>query len=122
MASENYKVIPFDGKVGRWIIVDDCGKVLDDAQGYGYTSPQKAHAAWGYKHRSSEKVKKDRLAKAWFRKHDKFIDRVAEYVFIDLKEGIETPNSVLIELLKGENFDDLPFSPEEFPKYFRKKW
>lgn len=50
------------------------------------------------------------------------IDRVTEYVFIDWKDGIETPNSVLIELLKGENFDDLPFTPEEFPKYFRKKW
>ena len=34
----------------RFVVVDEeIGNVLDDAQGYGYKSKQKAMAAWSYK-------------------------------------------------------------------------
>ena len=50
----NYAVVksatlssPYDP---RYIVVDaETGKTLDDANGYGYKSAQKAHAAFGYK-------------------------------------------------------------------------
>ena len=36
----------------RFVVVDEeTGNVLDDAQGYGYKSKQKAMAAWNYKNR-----------------------------------------------------------------------
>lgn len=39
----------------RYIIVDkDTGEMLDDAQGYEYKSPQKAYAAYYYRHRTPE--------------------------------------------------------------------
>lgn len=35
----------------RYIIVDSVtNTVLDDAQGYGYRTPQKAYACWKYKY------------------------------------------------------------------------
>ena len=40
----------------RYVITSkETGEILDDAQGYGYKSKQKAHVAWTYKHR--DKVK-----------------------------------------------------------------
>ena len=55
----DYNVVPFSGRdpyERRFQIVDaETGEVLDDAQGYGYKSPQKAHAAWGYKNRDKSK-------------------------------------------------------------------
>ncbi len=36
----------------RFVIVEkETGKVLDNAQGYGYKTVQKAYAAWNYKNR-----------------------------------------------------------------------
>ena len=40
-------------QAGDTVSVDfNTGAILDDAQGYGYKTPQKAHAAWGYKNRT----------------------------------------------------------------------
>ena len=52
--SETKKVVesktlsgPYDR---RFVVVaEETGNVLDDAQGYGYKSKQKAMAAWSYK-------------------------------------------------------------------------
>ena len=42
-----------------WILVDDeTGKVLDDAQGYGYRTAQKAHAAYAYRHSNGKHTTK----------------------------------------------------------------
>ena len=46
----------------RYVVVDkDTGEVLDDAQGYGYRSVQKAYAAYGYKTRDKSKDAEKRL-------------------------------------------------------------
>ena len=57
---ETYKVVKsielsktFDD---RFVVIDPVsGEVLDDAQGYGYTSPQNAVRAYAYKHRDRSK-------------------------------------------------------------------
>ena len=42
----------------RFVVVDvDTGKILADAQGYGYKSAQKAHASYAYKTRDTSKDK-----------------------------------------------------------------
>lgn len=58
----------------RFVIVDEeTENVLDDAQGYGYKSKQKAMAAWSYKNRDkskdAEKRKKQRIIKDWLKEH-----------------------------------------------------
>lgn len=45
--AKQIKVVKMPNAYGRYIIVNpDTSEILDDAQGYGYRSPQKAHAAW----------------------------------------------------------------------------
>lgn len=70
----------------RYVIVDkDTGEVLDDAQGYGYKTPQKAYAAWSYKHRDKSKDKykkaKKQQIRSWMKNHKSFIDDMTQYAF-----------------------------------------
>lgn len=56
----------------KFVVVDvDTGEVLDNAQGYGYKTKQKAMAAWNYKtmDRSKDAAKKakEKLIKDWMR-------------------------------------------------------
>ncbi len=45
----------------RFVIVDlETGEILDDAQGYGYKSAQKAHIGYNYRNKQSSKPKKRR--------------------------------------------------------------
>ena len=41
------KAVPMPGNYSRWVMKNiNTGEILDDAQGYGYRTAQKAHAAW----------------------------------------------------------------------------
>lgn len=54
----------------RYIVVDaKTNKVLDDAQGYGFKSKQKAYACYGYKKGSKTRQKKKRLIHAFLKEH-----------------------------------------------------
>lgn len=66
------------------MVVDvDTGEVLDNAQGYGYKTKQKAMAAWNYKtmDRSKDAAKKakEKLIKDWMRHHKGFVDTMGQY-------------------------------------------
>lgn len=55
----------------RFICIDeDTGEILDDAQGYGYKTPQKAYAAYAYKHKSEETIAKE----------NRVLDMLEEYI------------------------------------------
>ena len=69
----------------RYVIIDtESGEIVDDAQGYGYKTAQKAYAGWSYKNRDKskdkEKAEKERIIARWMRENKKFVrllDRVA---------------------------------------------
>ena len=51
------KAVPMPGNYSRWVMKNiNTGEILDDAQGYGYRTAQKAHAAWTYKHPSKKQA------------------------------------------------------------------
>ena len=89
MQKVNYKVVksvalssPYDP---RYIVVDsETGKTLDDANGYGYKSAQKAHAAFGYKRKPHAQRKAEEKTKAavrkWLQDHQDFKEDVEEAV------------------------------------------
>ena len=61
----------------RYVVIDkDTGEILDDAQGYGYKSAQKAHAAYAYKTRDkskdAEKLAKKKHILKWLKEHKDF--------------------------------------------------
>lgn len=68
----------------KFVVVDvDTGEVLDNAQGYGYKTKQKAMAVWNYKtmDRSKDAAKKakEKLIKDWMRHHKGFVDTMGQY-------------------------------------------
>jgi len=83
----------------RFVIVDDNGNVIDDAQGYGYTSAQKAHAAWGYKHNKKAKIKRKRKER-WWKKHPEFeaeVENIRFRVWKDEQHGVKHTKKELFE-------------------------
>lgn len=67
----------------RFDICDLEGKVLDDAQGYGYKSAQAAHKAAAYKFKGG-KQKAD-AAKAFWREHPEFAKKLADVLLLNFK-------------------------------------
>ena len=92
----------------RYVVVDkDTGEVLDDAQGYGYRSVQKAYAAYNYKNRDkskdAEKRAKKRHILKWLSEHKEF-DGLMEAVAFDCLKCGEPFNAGLVkEMLKENN-------------------
>lgn len=88
------KAVDMPHKFNRYMIIDsETGEILDDAQGYGYRTKQKAHAAWAYKH-PSKKAKKNRNKniarnKQFLKKHHKLDDLWAEMCLDAAKNGEE---------------------------------
>lgn len=68
----------------RFVVInEDTGKILDDAQGYGYKTPQKAHAAWAYKTRDKSKDAKKaahrKHIQKWLKEHSDFCEAMDTY-------------------------------------------
>ena len=74
--NKKYKAVVFTSPINpykaeiRYVIKDmESGEIVDDAQGYGYKSAQKAYAGWAYKNRDksrdSEKAEKERMISKW---------------------------------------------------------
>ena len=95
----------------RYVVVDkDTGELLDDAQGYGYRSVQKAYAAFAYKTRDKSKDKEKQAKKRriwkWMKEHKGFMDLFEEIAF-DIEKGSygaeEKINAALVKKMLKEN-------------------
>ena len=69
----------------RFIIIDaNTGELLDDAQGYGFKTAQKAYASYGYKSKlNGRKPANKAVIKAWIKKdpkHAKFIKHLDKVI------------------------------------------
>ncbi|MDR1000213.1 MAG: hypothetical protein LBL96_05360 [Clostridiales bacterium] len=110
----------------RYVIVDtETRKVLDDAQGYGYRTPQNAYSAYGYKFRDKSKdaakKAKTREVHKWCKENKDFVSTL-EQVSFEICKGSWGPDDkfdakLVKALLKEAGFKDLPFTPGELLKY-----
>ena len=94
----------------RFVIVDDDGNVVDDAQGYGYKSKQKAAKAMWYKFEGGkQKVSKEKQErKAFFKQHkglDKFLHKIYECNFKEIARGEVTDDDIIAEVKKEFGID-----------------
>lgn len=106
MAKKPIKAVPMTGKYGRWQIVNtETGEILDDAQGYGYRSAQKAHAAYAYHHASGAQAHRRKLNKKFVRTHKKFMCDWEDVCFYSLKDG-ERPTYQDFKALLEEDVPD----------------
>ena len=92
------------------IVSTETGEVLDDAQGYGYKTAQKAYAAWGYKNRDrskdKEKSKRTKRIKQWIKDHPSFVEEMEVCAF-EIAKGSWGPDAkfdakLVWEMLKNE--------------------
>ncbi len=99
--AKDFKVIQKSSAVlsePRYIVVDSkTGVVLDDAQGYGYTSQKKAYAAYGYKMNSGARRDKERKIRAFLKEYPyletDFAQDLEVWGFEDGKERKSSMNS-----------------------------
>lgn len=97
------KIVSMPGKYGRYIVVSaSTGEILDDAQGYGYRSRQKAHAAWAYKHPTGEQSHNRKLNKLFMKQHKEFVNMWSDYLFDCLKNGEKPEYSDFKDMLAEE--------------------
>ena len=112
MPSENIAVIE-SAKLSseydkRYVVVDkDSGEILDDAQGYGYKSIQKAYAAYSYKTRDRSKDAEKRAKKkhilTWLKEHKEFAGLMEAVAFDSVKCGEPFNAATVKQLLKENN-------------------
>ena len=114
MTVQNIAVIESEKLSGkydkRYVVVDkDTGEVLDDAQGYGYKSAQKAHAAYAYKTRDRSKDAEKRATKKhiqkWLKEHEDFRRLMEDTAFDCVKCGEQFNAALVREMLKENNLD-----------------
>ena len=113
----------------RYIIINtQTGEILDDAQGYGYKTAQKAYAAYSYKNQTPQSRKKSRekekAIRTWCRHHKNFMQLMNETAF-EIAKGSWGPedkfNVTLVKkLLKDNGISDFPFSASDLLQYWKK--
>lgn len=90
----------------RYVIVEkETGKLLDDAQGYGYKTSQGAHKAGWYKfQRGKEKIASDKIvAKKFWQQHPDIkqeIIKMLEYNVKEICRGEITDTDIINDLEK----------------------
>lgn len=128
-----YKAIPAphlsDKYDPRFVVIDaETGEILDDAQGYGYKSLQKAYAGYAYKTRDKSKdVAKREIwqrVRKWCCEHQSFVEQLQDISF-RIEKGSCGPDvkldaKTLAALFKDAGHTDLPFTPGEFLRYWNK--
>ena len=106
----------------RYVLIDpDTGELLDDAQGYGYKTPQKAHAAWAYKNKAPDDRRQEAAAKRrvqqWLDRYPEFRDKLENMVVLAYKEDEEIVVADVQKALDQFRFGDLSVTAEELFKY-----
>lgn len=114
----------------RWAIVDEkTGEVLDDAQGYGYKSAQKAYAAYAYKQRgkNQNKKKKEQNRKStkeiqnWLKEHKDFSDEML-YYSVEIAKGRYGPDKEFNAAAVQELLNAYKLEPDFTPGQILKVW
>lgn len=119
MSAKNYVVKesptlskPYDR---RYIIVDaETGAVLDDAQGYGYKTVQKAHAAFAYKIRKSKdaaKKAKEKHIKNWMKENRSFVELMDTFAF-EIAKGSWGPDDKFYAKLVKKMLKEHKLTPD----------
>ena len=100
MNDQKFDVAVFDKNHSRFVLVDSVtNKVLDDANGYGYTTKQKAMKAGWYKFQKG-KSKIDGYKKFWKDHSDaaKYLEDILEMNIKELSRGEVTNQEILDEV------------------------
>ena len=110
----------------RWrIISTDTGEVLDDAQGYGYKTAQKAYSAYAYKTRDKSKDEEKQLKKKrnqqWMKEHKSFVRAMNDIAF-EIAKGAWGPDDKFDAALVKEMLSNFELEPDFTANDLLKVW
>lgn len=116
------------GETRYCIVSTETGEILDDAQGYGYRTAQKAYAAYAYKTRDKskdkEKLTKKKRIKQWMKEHKSFVREMDRTAF-EIAKGAWGPddkfNAALVKEMLSEHGLEIDFTAGELLKVWRGK-
>jgi hypothetical protein len=105
----------YDTEETRFCIVStETGEILDDAQGYGYKTAQKAYAAYGYKTRdkSQDKAKrqKKKYIQQWMKEHKSFVSAMNQISF-EIAKGSWGPDEKFDTNMVKQMLKDFELNP-----------
>ena len=107
------------------IVSTDTGEILDDAQGYGYKTAQKAYAAYGYKTRDKTKDKEKQAKKKhiqqWMKEHKSFVKAMNETAF-EIAKGTWSPDDKFDAALVKEMLSNFELEPDFTANELLKVW
>ena len=113
----------------RFVVVDkNTGEILDNAQGYGYKTIQKAYAAYAYKTRDKtkdkEKLVKKKHIRQWMKEHKEFVKMMDEFAF-EIAKGSwgedEKFNVKFVKQMLLEHGLEVDFTAGELLKVWRER-
>lgn len=119
----------YDRTETRFCIVStETGEILDDAQGYGYKTAQKAYAGFAYKNRDKSKDKERQAKKkhieTWMKEHKSFI-RLMDACAFDIIKGAAAPddkiNAEFVKELLKENDLEPDFTAGDLLKVWQSR-
>ena len=110
----------------RFVIVNtETGEILDDAQGYGYRTKQKAYAAYNYKNRDRSKDKQrkqeEKAIRQWWKEHRKLSGLLEEFAF-EIAKGSWGPDDKLDAKLLKEVMREQEIESEFAPGKLLRVW
>ena len=129
MKDNNIVAVPYkpEGSYSetRYVIMNkETGEVLDDAQGYGYRSAQKAYAAYAWKTRDrskdKEKQAKEKAIRTWMKQHRAFVNALDQLAF-DIVSGGD-PNEKITTKTVRDLLDELNIETEFEPNDILRVW
>lgn len=107
------------------IVSTDTGEVLDDAQGYGYKTAQKAYSAYAYKTRDKSKDKKKQEKKRhiqqWMKEHKSFVKAMDDTAF-EIAKGTWGHNDKFDASLVKEMLSNFELEPDFTASELLKAW
>lgn len=111
----------------RYVVVDkNSGKILDNAQGYGYRTTQKAYESYAYKHRDKSKDKEKRMQQKhicqWMKEHKDFVELMDTFSF-EIAKGSWGPDdkfdAKFVKKILSDNNLEVDFTPSELLKSWK---
>ena len=109
----NWKVVKSDALseqyFPRFVVIDaESGNVLDDAQGYGYKTAQKAIVAFKWKHNKKAQAwhKKKKKIKKWLEENPEFDSELEDMLFQAQKAAYQGCEDAKLEVDDGRRLLD----------------
>lgn len=110
MTDKTYVVVKRDSYKNKFIVIDkETGKILDDAQGYGYKTVRNAYACFAYKNMNKEQKKgyekrKQEIA-VWIKTHSEFMNELECEMFDALKNNEQFTEKDIQRMLIRDGYD-----------------